>query len=328
MKKLSFIVLVLFGATGMFAQHQVNSFFDGKGIVRLETQELSEAADTIISVFHRADDVVWSRIVYRIIDVRYKQNYQLYYPETVNNTTYKSLMYTMLSAIENGMTVYRIQEGIEPNFKDTFSLPDLPDAVKLRGDTLSTDDIDGLDALEIKKMQDTKIVLNYDSGKIKFNSYPYRQFVKNQLKFLIQEIVFFDKHYSRLYSKILAIAPLHAERTQEAYSYKDTLLVKNTFSEPGKLTTALRDQMLFWIPFDSFRPYMAQQYIMPNKNDTKRITFDDFFTEKRYTSYIVGASNIYDRMIPDYVTTREEIEREQQLIENELLNFELDLWEY
>jgi hypothetical protein len=34
--------------------------------------------------------------------------------------------------------------------------------------------------------------------------------VKNQLKFLTQEIVFFDKHSSRMYSKIMAIAPLYA----------------------------------------------------------------------------------------------------------------------
>jgi hypothetical protein len=91
---------------------------------------------------------------------------------------------------------------------------------------------------------------------------------------------------------------------------------------------ALYGQILFWVPFDYFRPYMAQQYLMPNRNDTKRITFDDFFAQKLYTSYIVGASNIYDRMIPDYVKTREEIVYEQQLIESELLNFELDLWEY
>jgi gliding motility associated protien GldN len=160
------------------------------------------------------------------------------------------------------------------------------------------------------------MLLNYDSTtqEMRFNNYSYKGFVRNQLKYMIQEVVFFDKHYSRLYSKILAIAPLHSDNV--------------TYYDGMPVMEALYGQILFWVPFDYFRPYMAQQYLMPNRNDTKRITFDDFFAQKLYTSYIVGASNIYDRMIPDYVKTREEIVYEQQLIESELLNFELDLWEY
>ena len=91
---------------------------------------------------------------------------------------------------------------------------------------------------------------------------------------------------------------------------------------------ALYGQILFWIPFDSFRPYMAQQYITPRQSETKRVTFDEFFAKKLYTSYIVGESNIYDRMIPDYAKTEQDIHREQTRIEQELLNTEQDLWEY
>ena len=50
---------------------------------------------------------------------------------------------------------------------------------------------------------------------------------------------------------------------------------------------------------------------------------------------MVGASNVYDRMIPDYVSYNEDTEqyhaeilKEQERIERELLNFEQDLWEY
>ena len=58
MKKVCLIIFALLGITTIHAQYQVNSFFDDKGNVRLETQELSEAADTLVSIFHRADDVV------------------------------------------------------------------------------------------------------------------------------------------------------------------------------------------------------------------------------------------------------------------------------
>ena len=46
--------------------------------------------------------------------------------------------------------------------------------------------------------------------------------------------------------------------------------------------SALWQQMLFWVPFDSFRPYMAKQYMMQTDNNTKRVTFDDFFQQIDY----------------------------------------------
>lgn len=63
-------------------------------------------------------------------------------------------------------------------------------------------------------------------------------------------------------------------------------------------------------------------------NNTKRVTFDEFFQQKLYSSYLVGVSDVYDRMIPDYATTHEEIVKEQERIEWELLTAEQDLWEY
>ena len=311
MKKLGFVIIALFGVVSVFGQHQVNSFFDDMGIVRLETQELSEAADTLVSVFHRADDVVWSRTVYRIIDMRFRQNYQLYNPVSSEDPQYSSLFKVMLKAIENGMPIYEKSSTIG-DVKPYFNLP--PMAREVIPTLLNTDRTGELGDGDIATSE--YMLLNYDSTtqEMRFNNYSYKGFVRNQLKYMIQEVVFFDKHYSRLYSKILAIAPLHSDNV--------------TYYDGMPVMEALYGQILFWVPFDYFRPYMAQQYLMPNRNDTKRITFDDFFAQKLYTSYIVGASNIYDRMIPDYVKTREEIVHEQQLIESELLNFELDLWEY
>ena len=166
------------------------------------------------------------------------------------------------------------------------------------------------------------MLLHYDSinDVMTFNPYYYEQFARNQLKYIIQEVVFFDKHYSRLYSRILAIAPLWADAAEPP-------------TEETKIIKSLYQQLLFWVPFDSFRPYLAQQYVAVSPgakdNDIKRVTFDEFFAKKLYSSYILGVSNMRDnRMIPEYVTTREEVKAEQDRIERELLDFELDLWEY
>lgn len=311
MKKICLIIFALVGFATTQAQYQVNSFFDNMGIVRLETQELSETADTLVSKFHRADDIVWSRVVYRIIDMRFKQNYQLYNPVSSEDPQYKSLFLVMLNAIKDGMDVYEKSSEVG-DIKPYFNLPPMPR--EMIPTILNTDRTGELSDGNIATSE--YMLLNYDSttNEMRFNNYTYKGFVRNQLKYMIQEIVFFDKHYSRLYSKIMAIAPMHSDNT--------------TYYEGQPIMEALYGQILFWVPFDGFRKYMAQQYVMQSDNDSKRVTYDDFFLKKLYTSYVIGASNVYDRMIPDFATTPEAIAKEQERIEWELLSAEQDLWEY
>jgi gliding motility associated protien GldN len=318
MKKICFIIFALLGTTTLQAQYQVNSFFDNMGIVRLETQELSEAADTLVNVFHRADDVVWSRIVYRIVDMRFKQNYQLYNPVSPEDPHYKSLFLVMLNAIKDGMEVYEKSSDVG-DIKPYFNLP--PMAREMIPTVLNTDRTGELGDGNIATSE--YMLLNYDSvaDVMKFNNFAYDKFVRNQLKYIIQEVIFFDRHYSRLFKKITAIAPLNADNA--------------TFYEGMPVMEALYGQILFWVPFDAFRPYMAKQYMTPKKNDNQRVTYDEFFEQRKFSSYIIGTNNVYNRMIPELVSSklegealREAIKKEQDRVENELLNVEQDLWEY
>lgn len=311
MKKICIIAIALLGASVAYAQHRVNSFFDDMGVVRLETQQPNEATNKTDTIFHRADDVVWARVVYRIIDMRFKQNYQLYTPVSPDNPRYKSLFKLTLDAIADGMPVY--EKSLETgDIKPYFNNP--PMAREVIPTLLNTDRTGELGDGNIATSE--YMLLNYDSvaGEMRFNNYSYKGFARNQLKYLIQEIVFFNRHYSRVFTKILAIAPMCADNV--------------ALSEDMPVMDALYGQILFWIPFDALRPYMQKQDIMPLRNENKHVTYDEFFTKKLYTSYLVGESNIYDRMIPDYAKTPEEIHKEQQRIEAELLNVEQDLWEY
>lgn len=319
MKKGFIVIIALMSVMSVWAQTTPQSFFDANGLMRIETQELSETSGNIVSVFHRSDDIVWSRVVYRIIDMRYLQNYQLYMPISGTDPSHSSLLKVMLNAMADGMPVYEkdpngdikpyINEAMKSTGKDALTWFDL-------AQLLNPDDTEDVRA-EVR-------VMKYDSvaGKLSLDVNRFDQFARNQLKYMIQEVIFFDKHYSRLYSKILAIAPMHADNMQ--------LDVVESSSEKSseEIMSALWQQMLFWVPFDSFRPYMAKQYMMQTDNNTKRVTFDDFFQQKLYTSYIVGTSDVYDRMIPDYAKTHEDIMKEQERIEWELLSAEQDLWEY
>ncbi len=310
MKKLS-IIAFLFACTFVAqAQHPILPFFDDKGAVRLETQELNDAADTLATVFHRADDIVWSRIVYRVIDMRYKQNYQLYFPTRYDDPEYRSLFKVIVDALIDGLPAYRkADNNIKPQFTEVLSKSELSREIFLRGTPAEGDD----DFFHTARSNAT--ILNYDTipDKLTFNPYSYAEYAQNQLKYLIQEIVFFDKHTSRVHSKIIAIAPLKA----------DDIKVDST-----QVGVALNQSMLFWLSFDELRPYLAKQFIIPQTNDTKRVTFEEFFAKKLYTSYLVGDSNMYGRTILDYARSEDEVHKEQQKLEDELLNFEQDLWEY
>ena len=294
----------------MSAQFQVESFFDELGNVNLTTQESVNEDGGKMAINHRKDDVAWARVVYRVIDMRFKQNYQLYAPVSPDDPQYRSLFRTMLAAIQGGMPVYEKSSNIG-EIKPLFAEPMPKEMIPT---ILNTDRTGELGDGNIATSE--YMLLNYDSvaDVMKFNNFAYNTFVRNQLKYIIQEVIFFDRHYSRLFKKITAIAPLNADNA--------------TFYEGMPVMEALYGQILFWVPFDAFRPYMAQQYLTPRGNDTRRVTFDDFFAQKMYTSYLVGANNVYGRMIPEIANTPEEIKKEQERIEWELLSAEQDLWEY
>lgn len=341
MKKLSFVIIALFAFSTIQAQipfsfdldaHQKDSlnqalisqksFFDADGLVYQEPQrELKKSLANKAGLFHRKDDVVWSRVVYRIVDMRFKQNYELYTPISADDKMNSSLLKTVLLAMADSMPVYPKSN----NAKDCEVRPifEKYDANKLVGEeALSLLDVQGLTNWDDEDVRKDQRVLRYDStGVLTLNTTSYSTFAKNQLKYLIQEVVFFDKHYSRLYSKITAIAPMHADN-----------VAMNSEMDPMQ---AVYGQILFWIKYDDLRPYLAQQYVTATDNNSNGVTLDDFFTLKLYSSYVLGVNNVYSRMVPQFVTNESDLEvkqkaihREQRKIENELLNTEQDLWEY
>jgi len=316
-KKISIIACLLLGVCTAQAQHKVVSFFDELGTARIRTEELSPAHDSIVLVDHRIDDIIWSRYIYRIIDMRYKQNYQLYFPTKSDDPDYRNLFKVIVDAVVDGLEIYpRGQETIKPDFKTVppFTKAQIPmDAMLVADKTEDHSDDDNYYLID----RSTAMLINYDSitDEMRFQPYSFESVVRNQIKYLIQEVVFFDKHTSRLYTKIMAIAPLHP--------------VLISTNDSTKIMSSLRESIMFWIPFDNLRPYLAMQYAIPNRNEVKRVTYDDFFQKRLFTSYIVGEGNMYNRWIPDYTNSDVEATRkEQDRIATELLNFEQDLWEY
>jgi gliding motility associated protien GldN len=300
MKKYWIVFLTIFlFVVPVLVTAQVNSlpFFDSKGAVRIQTTEMDALADTIAVVNHRNDDVVWSRVVYKVIDMREKQNYQLYFPLRANDE-YQSLFHLMLNAICNGVNVYKKNpRDLKPSFNEILEGEELSKAFAFDND-----------------MDNNLLLVNPVTQQRTIGNDQYVRYVKNQLKFLIQEIIFFDKHTSRMYSKIMAIAPLYA-------LHPDNVETKESMQY-------FRGSILCWFSFDELRPELTKQYVIPNGNETVRLTYDEFFSQKLYSSYLLGDSNMFNRMLLDYVVDPVKIKKEQHRIETEIMNVEQDLWEY
>jgi len=305
---ISVVITISFFSNYVGAQETQLPFFEKNGTVALQTTSMNSMADTIAIMNHRWDDVVWSRIVYRIIDMRDKQNYQLYFP-VIPNQEYKSLFRLIMdAAIKDSLKAYdKIERDIQPSFNKLLS----KDSLKYFFQICDKDTVNNT----IRKTP--LIVGDSITQQPTLSTYAYKDYVKNQLKFLVQEIVFFDKHTSRLYTKIMAIAPLYALTEQNV-----------TLDNSIDKWSYFQSSVLCWFHFDELRPYLARQYVIPNGNNTQRLTFDEFFAQKFYSDYLLGDSNLNNRMLLQYMVDPNKIRKEQKRLETELLNFEQDLWEY
>lgn len=130
---------------------------------------------------------------------------------------------------------------------------------------------------------------------------------RDVVKFYVKEVWYFDKITSTFNARIIAFCPI---------------MVKE-----GDL--GLQKFPLFWVPFETIRPYLAQQEVLiTDKNNGARPSLDDIFVKRRFSSYIYKESNIYNRNLLQYNVSSEDVRKEQQKVKTLLLNFENDLWEY
>jgi gliding motility associated protien GldN len=307
------IIISFFAFIGANSQDRSRSFFDQNGSIAIET--IDALSDTIATVYHRMDDIVWSKVLYRVVDMRDKQNQQLFFPIRPT-ASYKNFFRVIMDAmLEGNLRAFGHRDfDIAPDFG--YQIPK---------DSLSAIFVDCIWNPDDNTPLNSSLVF-YDelTNSAEYNNFIYEDYIRKQNKFLIQEVVFFNKHYSRLYSKIVAIAPLYFNNETNV-----TIASTGGFNKSGEsYWNALISSVTCWVLYDELRPYMAKQYIIPKNNENLRTSFDDFFSSKMYFSYLLGDSNMQNRMLLQSFTSPDRIRREQKRIETEMLNFEQDLWEY
>ena len=87
-------------------------------------------------------------------------------------------------------------------------------------------------------------------------------------------------------------------------------------------------QKVFWVYYPEARDLLATNLILNPNNDASQLSFDDMFIKRYFNSYIVQELNVYNnRKIDTYLTGKDAM-LESKRIEDEIFNFEQDLWEY
>jgi len=124
----------------------------------------------------------------------------------------------------------------------------------------------------------------------------------------IKEDMFFDKQRSVTETRIIGICPVK----------------ENIDPKTGE---SRGDQPLFWINFPEARPVFAKAEVFNRQNSAAKMTYDDLFWKRMFSSYIYKEENVYDRKIIEYATGLDAM-LESERIKNDLFMFEQNLWEY
>lgn len=129
------------------------------------------------------------------------------------------------------------------------------------------------------------------------------------LGYFVKEAWYFDKSNSVVDIKTIAICPV--------------LIRQDDF---GAESTRYP---MFWVPYESVRPYAAQMPIMLSSlNNASTQTINDFFIKHNFDGEIYKTTNVRNLSLAQMFPSDTLVKKEQKKIENQLEQFKNNLWVY
>ena len=137
------------------------------------------------------------------------------------------------------------------------------------------------------------------------------------IKYIIVEDWFFDKRRSKMDVRIISITPV-CQYDAETLDADGDLLVETVTSEAGT----------FFYP--EIRKVLVNHKIYNEQNMMARVSFDEYFQRRLFSSHIVKESNVYDRDISEYIRQGDQLSQllESERIKESIRTFEHNAWEY
>jgi len=256
--------------------------------------------DPIPYPFVREADVMWEKVIWRMINLREKMNHSYYFP-TKPIGDRKSLTSLLLEALEHpvpGHAVFAYKPLLNYEFEQPLNIEDIYKTLDV--DSIYEPVMDSITGVTLMKLTGVDIRLN------------------DVTRLLVKEKWFFDRKYSTLQVRVIGICPMRV--------FPMTITDQTTgISVP---TGDINQQPLFWVYYPEVRFYLARQETFNPNNDAQPISFDDMFNQRLFSSYIYKESNVFnDRPINSYAKGMDAM-FESDRVKQSIFEYEHDLWEY
>jgi gliding motility associated protien GldN len=242
----------------------------------------------------REDDAVYRQRVWREINVHEKMNLPFAYAATEDNGNQRFIS-ILLNAIKSGEIT-----AFDANMDDRFTTPmtfrQIAESIVGKPVTRQIPDFnkdpDGSKGI----MKDTTIVQEFDQESVE--------------RYWIKEEWVFDKQTSRLYSRILGIAPL-----------------KTITNSDGSFRAVTP---IFWVYYPDLRPMLAKYEAYNGKNYGARMSWEELFESRMFSSRVIKSTidNPGDKQIMEYIKDPILELLEGDKVKEKIFNYEQDLWSY
>lgn len=242
----------------------------------------------------REDDAIFREKLWREIDTREKMNLPFRYSADEDNGNQRFIS-ILFKAIQNGpdsggVTVF---DAVDDRFTTPLTVSKVSEIIS--GGVVEVPVYDSLGQVTHTKSVTAEV--NLDSF----------------YKFRIKEEVIFDKETSRLFWRILGIAP-----------------VKSIVTSQGLY---LGETPLFWVYYPDMRPILSNYQVYNGKNLGARMSWEDLFESRFFYGRIIKSTmdNPYDRFLKDMGGLRDnQILQllEGETIKDKIFNYEQNLWSY
>jgi gliding motility associated protien GldN len=235
----------------------------------------------------REDDAVYKQRVWREIDTREKMNLPFRYAANEDNGNQRFIS-ILFNAIQSGeVTVFSGED-------DRFTTP-------MTKEEVSKSITGGMDTVPVVDMQ----------GEV--TSYEARQRMVEPdsiYRFRLKEEWIFDKESSRMFVRILGIAPVMTQYTSSGI--------------------AVGDRVLFWAYYPDLRPTLARYEVFNAKNYAGRMSWKELFESRFFSSYITKSTvdNPFDKSLKEFIKDPLFRLLEGENIKEKIFNYEQDLWSY
>lgn len=238
----------------------------------------------------REDDAVFMVRVWREIDTREKINLPFRYA-AVENSGSQRFISILLKAIKDGdVTAF---SGDDDRFTTPITADDAINAFGGGSDTSKVYDSEG----NVAGYQVRAKAIDPDSI----------------YKFQLKEEWIFDKESSRMYVRILGIAPVIPYRLSTGD------IVANS------------ERPVWWVYYPDLRPILAKYEVYNPKNIGAQMTWEELFESRMFNSYIVKSSidNPFDIPLSSVYPNNTLFRLLQgEKIKDKIFNYEQSLWSY